>query len=59
MNKLYKIKKANRAFWVCKWESGLYSIDRITKGFGGSVVFKSTLAEIENYIKDNGYRREK
>lgn len=57
MTKLYTIKKGNKKFYVCKWENGLYSIDRITKGFGGSVVFKNTLEEIETYITQNGYKR--
>lgn len=59
MEKLYKVKRRRFVFWVCKWESGLNSIDRITKGFGGSVVFRKTLGEIESYIRNNGYKMEK
>ena len=51
------VKKGNRKFYVCKWESGMYSIDRITKGFGGSVIFKDTLEEIKEYENANGYKK--
>lgn len=51
------IKKGNRKFYICKWECGLYSIERITKGFGGSVIFKETIEEIERYAKENGYKK--
>ena len=57
MKKLYMVKKGNRKFYVCKWDSGLYSIERITKGFGGSVIFKDTLEEIERYAEENGYKK--
>lgn len=57
MTKLYCLKKGNRKFYVCKWDCGMYSIDRITKGFGGSVIFKNTLREIEEYAKANGYKK--
>ena len=46
------IKKGNRKFYICKWECGLYSIERITKGFGGSVIFKETIEEIERYQRN-------
>lgn len=51
------VKKGNKKFYVCKWESGLYSIDRIAKGFGGSLGFKDTLEEIEKYAKENGFKK--
>ena len=51
------VKKGNRKFYVCKWDSGSYSIERITKGFGGSVIFKDTLEEIEKYAEENGYKK--
>lgn len=57
MTKLYMVKKGNRKFYVCKWDSGLYSIERITKGFGGSVVFKNSLEEIERYAEENGSKK--
>lgn len=57
MEKLYMVKKGNMKFYVCKWDCGLYSIDRITKGFGGSVIFKDTLEEIERYAEENGYKK--
>ena len=57
MKKLYMVKKGNRKFYICKWDSGLYSIERITKGFGGSVIFKDTLEEIEKYAEENGYKK--
>lgn len=57
MTKLYMIKKGNRKFYVCKWENGLYSIERITKSFGGSVILKDTLEEIEEFAKANGYKK--
>lgn len=57
MTKLYMVKKGNRKFFVCKWACGIYSIDRITKGFGGSVVFKDTFEEIEEYANANGYKK--
>lgn len=56
MEKLYVIRKGNMIFNVCKWDCGRYSIDRITKGFGGSVIFKDTLEEIEEYVKVNSYK---
>ena len=57
MEKLYMIKKGNRKFYICKWDCGLYSIERITKGFGCSVIFKETIEEIERYAKENGYKK--
>lgn len=57
MTKLYMVKKGNRKFYVCKWENGMYSIDRITKSFGGSVIFKDTLEEIKEYENANGYKK--
>ena len=51
------VKKGNMKFYVCNWDCGLYSIDRITKGFGGSVIFKDTLEEIERYAEENGYKK--
>ena len=57
MTKLYMVKKGNRKFYVCKWDSGVYSIERITKGFGGSVVFKNSLEEDERYAEENGSKK--
>lgn len=57
MTKLYELKKGRSKFYVCKYDCGLYSIDRITKGFGGSLVFKETLEEIEEFAKANGYKK--
>ena len=51
------VKNGNRKFYVCKWNSGLYSIERITKGFGGTVIVKETLEEIEKYADENGYKK--
>lgn len=57
MTKLYMIKKGNMKFYVCKYDYGMYSIDRIAKGFGGSVCFFDTLEEVEQYAKENGYKK--
>lgn len=57
MTKLYMVKKGNVKFYVCKWDCGMYSIDRITKGFGGSVCFFGTLEEVKRYAKENGYKK--
>lgn len=57
MRKLYEVKKGNKKFYVCKWDCGAYSVERITKGFGGSVCFFDALKEVEQYAKENGYKK--
>lgn len=47
MKKLYMLEKNKLHFWVCKY-TDLYTIDRITSGFGGTVKAADTLEEIEN-----------
>lgn len=54
---LYAIKKKNTRYFVCKWDCGFYSIERITKTIGVSLIFKPTLEEIEQYIKENNYKK--
>lgn len=56
MKKLYLIKKGNKNFYVCSWDCGLYSIERITKSVGCSICFYDTLEEIEKYMNENGYK---
>ena len=50
MKKLYMLEKNKLHFWVCKY-TDLYTIDRITSGFGGTVKAADTLEEIEKYVQ--------
>lgn len=57
MKKLYKVKKGNKMFYVCAWDCGAYSIERITKSVGCYICFLDTLEEIEKFINENGYKK--
>lgn len=57
MTKLYAVKKGRLKFYACKYDSDLYSIDRITKGFGGNVKFFGSLEELETWASENGYKK--
>lgn len=37
-------------FYACLYGCGMYTIDRITKGFGGIVTTFETLEELENML---------
>lgn len=54
MKKLYMLEKNKLHFWVCKY-TDLYTIGRITSGFGGTVKAADTLEEIEKYAAENGF----
>ena len=51
-----KLKKGNKIFYACKYDCGLFTIDRIAKGFGGSVACFESLAELQEYAEANGYK---
>lgn len=57
MEKLYQLKKGNKIFYACKYDCGLFTIDRITKGFGGSVACFDSLEDLQEYAESNGYKR--
>lgn len=54
MKKLYMLEKNKEHFWVCKY-ANLYTIDRITSEFGGTVKAADALEEIEKYAVENGF----
>lgn len=57
MKKLFLLKKGNMKFYACLYDCGMYTVDRITKGFGGTVATFQTLADLEKYVNENGYKR--
>ena len=63
MRKLFLLKKGRINFYACLYDCGMYTIDRITKGFGGIVTTFETLEELENMLlktdikKHNNRRR--
>lgn len=56
MTKLFELKKGRLKFYACHYDCGMYTIDRITKGFGGTVATFETLDEPEKHIHENGYK---
>ena len=59
MEKLFLLKKGKMMFYVCLYSCGMYTIDRITKGFGGIVATFQTLEDLEKYTNENGYKKVK
>ena len=57
MRKLFLLKKGRINFYACLCDCGMYTIDRITKGFGGIVTTFETLEELEKYAAENGYKK--
>lgn len=57
MRKLFLLKKGRINFYACLYDCGMYTIDRITKGFGGIVTTFETLEELEKYAAENGYKK--
>lgn len=55
MEKLYKLRKGNKFFYACKYNCGLFTIDRITKGFGGSVACFDSLEDLQAYALKNAF----
>lgn len=55
MEIIEQVKLGRKKFYICKWDAGMYSIDRITKGFGGSV-FVGSKEEVYEYANANGYK---
>lgn len=55
--KIIFIKKGRMKFYACLYDCGMYTIDRITKGFGGIVTTFETLEELEKYAAENGYKK--
>ena len=43
MRKLFALKNGRFTFYACAWDCGMYSIERITKSFGGTVATFETL----------------
>ena len=56
MRKLFTLKNGRLVFYACAWDCGMYSIERITKSFGGTVATFETLEELKKYAKDNNYK---
>lgn len=56
MEKLFLIKKGKMKFYVCVWDCGLYSIERISKGFGGTVAIFENLEDLKKYANENNYK---
>ena len=59
MKKLFLLKKGNMKFYACLYDCGMYTIDRIAKGFGGIVATFETLQGLEKYAAENGYKKAK
>lgn len=57
MKKLFLLKKWNMKFYACLYDCGMYTIDRISKGFSGIVTTFETLEELEKYAAENGYKK--
>lgn len=57
MKKLFLLKKGNMKFYACLYDCGMYTIDRISKGFSGIVATFESLEELENYAATNGYKK--
>ena len=53
MRKLFTLKNGRSTFYACVWDCGMYSIERITKSFGGTVATFETLEELKKYAKEN------
>ena len=56
MRKLFTLKNGRFTFYACAWDCGMYSIERITKSFGGTVETFETLEELKKYAKENNYK---
>ena len=56
MRKLFALKNGRFTFYACAWGCGMYSIERITKSFGGTVATFKTLEELKKYAKENNYK---
>lgn len=56
MEKLFLIKKGKMKFYVCVWYCGMYSIERISKGFGGTVAIFENLEDLKKYANENNYK---
>ena len=56
MRKLFTLKNDRLVFYACSWDCGMYSIERITKSFGGTVATFETLEELKKYAKENNYK---
>lgn len=57
MRKLFLLKKGKMMFYACLYGCGMYTIDRIAKGFGGFVATFETLDDLEKYATENGYKK--
>lgn len=57
MEKLFLLKKGNINFFACRYDCGMYTIERNNKYFGGIVATFQTLEDLERYAKQNGYKR--
>lgn len=57
MKKLYMVKKRNSRFYVCEYECGLYTIDKITKSVGYTVKGFGNLKDLEAYLVAEGYKK--
>lgn len=57
MKKLYTVIKDRKRFYVCKYGENFYTIDRITKSFGGIIKAFDDLKDLEQWATVNGYKR--
>lgn len=59
MEKLFLLKKGNMKFFTCRYDCGMYAIERITKSVGMTLATFQTLQDLEKYASENGYRKAK
>lgn len=57
MTKLYMIKKGSSKFYACKYDCGMYTIDKITKSVGYTLKTFKSLSELERWASENGYKK--
>lgn len=57
MKKLYTMTKDRKRFYVCKYAENFYSVDRITKTFGGMIKTFDSLQALEQWATANGYKK--
>ena len=57
MKKLFAVRKGHEKFFACKYDCDFYTIDKITKSVGYTVVVKDSLEDLEDWMKENGYKK--
>lgn len=59
MEKLFLLKKGNMNFFACRYDCGMYAIERITKSVGMTIATFETLQDLEKYAIENVYKKAK